>query len=327
MKNLHGLLSFVEIASVGSLAAAADLLNITPAAVSKGLTSLERQLGVRLIHRSTRRLSLTAEGVVFLDKAKTALRLLDEAVAEVSQSVEVPVGLVRISVGSGFGRRWVLPALPPLLAKYPQLTIEIDLENRPVDLIATGFDIGIRGGFIEDSSLVARRICALPVALFASPAYLREAGVPAHPNDFAEHRCISLRSATGTEPEWVFWNGRRSPVKFKPRRRLTTSDPETLLDLALSGAGIVQAGLYNAVPYLRTGRLKLLMPDIHDSGKREFVVHYPHRRYLAPRVRVVVDALLAHFAKLRELHWSVAQVFAEIPNAVAKPAPKNQVKR
>src|SRR5215813_7105327 len=159
MKQLQGLISFIEIADAGSLAAAARRLNVTPAAVSKNLLRLEEQLGVRLVQRSTRTLRLTPEGSGFLAKARAALRSLDEAVAEVSQSAAEPAGTVRISVGVSFGRHFVLPALPALTARHPQLRVEVDLDNRPVDLVARGYDIGIRGGAIKDSALVARRIC------------------------------------------------------------------------------------------------------------------------------------------------------------------------
>lgn len=128
--------------------------------MSKSLAKLEAQLGVRLLQRSTRRLSVTAEGQAFLARARAALRALDEAVAEVSQSARAPAGRVRISVGIAFGRRWLLPALPALTAAHPQLAIDVDLDNQPVDLVAQGYDIGVRGGIIEDSSLIARRICA-----------------------------------------------------------------------------------------------------------------------------------------------------------------------
>src|SRR5687767_4913992 len=178
MKQLQGLLAFVEAATTGSLTAAAERLEVTPAAVSKSLARLEAQLGVRLLNRSTRRLSLTAEGAGFLAKARLALRALDDAVDEVSQAARVPAGRVRISVGIAFGRRWVLPLLPVLTRQHPALSIELDLDNRPVDLVAEGFDIGIRGAVLEDSSLVARRVCRLPVVLVASPAYLKQAGVP-----------------------------------------------------------------------------------------------------------------------------------------------------
>ncbi len=324
MKNLQGLLAFVETAASGSLTAAAARLDISPAAVSKSLAKLEQQLGVRLLNRSTRRLSITQEGQRFLDEARAALRLLDQAVAGVSQSAQAPAGRVRISVGMAFGRRWLLPALPAITQQHPQLAIDVDLDNRPADLVAEGYDIGVRGGLIEDSSLIARRVCALPVVLLASPAYLRTAGVPGTPDDLASHRCAVARPAVGPVAPWRFLRpgGRRTDIT--PQAALTTNDPETLVDLALEGAGIVQAGLHHALPHLRDGSLKLLLPDVHDAGKREIVVHYPHRQYLAPRVRVVVDALLAHFAQAAPLHMGVAELLAQHPGCVAQAAAKSR---
>jgi len=316
MKNLQGLLAFVEAATAGSLAGAAERLDVTPAAVSKNLARLEAQLGVRLLQRSTRRLATTAEGALFLDKARAVLRGLDEAVAEVSQAARAPAGRVRISVGMAFGRRWVLPALPALAAAHPALSIEVDLDNRPVDLVAGGFDIGIRGGLVEDSSLVARRVCALPVGLFATPAYLRRAGVPTRVEDLAAHRCAAVRFASGALSVWRFGSGRPAR-EITPAAQVLCSDPESVIDLALADVGIVQAGLHHALPYLRSGRLKLLLPGVHDPGTREVVLHYPHRQYLAPRVRVVVDALLAHFAASADLQVGVADVVAAMPQCVA----------
>lgn len=319
MKNLQGLLAFVEAARAGSLRAAADRLEVTPAAVSKNLARLEQQLGVRLLQRTTRRMALTAEGEVFLDKARAALRGLDEAVAEVSQSAQVPAGRVRISVGVAFGRRWVLPLLPHLAARYPAVVLEVDLDNRPVDLAAEGFDIGIRGGFVPDSSLVARRVCHLPVGLFASPGYLRRAGVPTQVADLAGHRAAAVRFANGAVSKWSFGQGAKA-TEITPQATVLVSDPEVTLDLALADAGIVQAGLHHALPYLRSGRLKMLLPGLHNAGAREVVLHYPHRLYLAPRVRVVVDALLAHFRASADLHLTIAQVAQLLPQCVAQPA-------
>ena len=318
MKNLQGLIAFVETAGGGSLTAAAARLDVTPAAVSKNLARLEAQLGVRLFNRSTRRLALTPEGAVFLDKARTVLRGLDEAVAEVSQSAREPSGHVRVSVGMAFGRRWVLPLLPALAAAHPGLSIEVDLDNRPVDLVAEGFDIGIRGGFIKDSSLIARRLCALPVALLASPGYLRRHGVPQRVQDLAQHHAAAWRPSNGTLSVWRFGSGKRA-VEMVPPARIFSSDPESLMDLALADAGIVQAGLHHALPYLRSGRLKLLMQPLHDPGTREVVLHYPHRQYLAPRVRVVVDALLAALAIEPDLQLSAAAVAAAWPQCLAVP--------
>jgi DNA-binding transcriptional LysR family regulator len=321
MKNLQGLLAFVETAASGSLTAASLRLNLSPAAVSKSVAKLEQQLGVRLFNRSTRRLAITQEGQRFLDDARAALRLLDQAVADVTQSAPTPAGRVRISVGIGFGKRWVLPALPAITSKHPQLAIDVDLDNRPVDLVADGYDIGIRGGVIEDSSLIARRVCALPMVLVASPGYLRRAGVPAAPDDLRTHRCAGVRFASGQAAVWRFAPSRGRPIEIAPQAALTTNDPESLIDLALADAGIVQAVLHHALPHLRRGSLKLLLPGVHDPGRRETVLHYPHRQYLAPRVRVVVDALLAHLAAAPDLQCTVAQVLAANPAWVATGMP------
>jgi DNA-binding transcriptional LysR family regulator len=319
MKNLQGLLAFVETAQAGSLRAAADRLDITPAAVSKNLARLEDQLGVRLIQRSTRRLAVTAEGERFLDKARAALRQLDEAVADVSQSAREASGRVRLSVGIAFGRRWVLPALPRIAAAHPNLQFEVDLDNRPVDLVAERYDIGIRGGVIPDSSLVARRVCALPVVLLASPAYLARAGVPRTPQELDGHlHAVVRHEGTGVAP-WRFRRGRGRPLDVLPHAGITCSDPESLIEVALAQGGIVQTGLHHALPYLRSGRLKLLLHDCHDAGQREVVLHYPHRQYLAPRVRVVVDGLLQHLAAAPDLHLDVAAVVAAHPACVAAP--------
>jgi DNA-binding transcriptional LysR family regulator len=324
MKQLQGMLAFVEAADAGSLAAAAERLALTPAAVSKSLAKLEAQLGVRLMQRSTRRLALTAEGERFLDKARVALRALDDAVADVTQNAAEPTGRVRISVGHAFGRQWVLPLLPALTRAHPGLSIELDLDNRPVDLVAEGYDIGIRGGFIENSSLVARRICRLPMALVASPAYLRRRGVPGTVGDLAAHDCVAVRYPGSVPSAWVFneptARGGRRRLELQPQPRLTVSDPEAVLDLALAGAGIVQAGLHHALPYVRSGRLKLLMVDQHDAGEREVVLHYPHRRHLAPRVRVVVASLLERLGGPSDLHLSAKAFLATQPDAAAASA-------
>jgi DNA-binding transcriptional LysR family regulator len=310
MKQLQGMLAFVETASSGSLTAAAERLEVTPAAVSKSLARLEEQLGVRLLNRSTRRIALTAEGAGFLAKARLALRALDDAVADVSQAARTPAGRVRISVGVSFGRRWVLPVLPALTQRHPELSIEVDLDNRPVDLVAEGFDVGIRGGIVEDSSLVARRICRLPLVLVATPAYLKQAGVPASVDELAGHRCAAVRyPATGTTP-WGFVRPGGRRIDFTPDAALAVSDPEALIDLVLAHAGIAQTGLHHALPFLRSGRLKVVMHGLHDPGEREFVLHYPHRQYLAPRVRVVVEALLAHFAQSADLHLGADDIAA-----------------
>lgn len=305
--NMAGLIAFVEAARLGSLSAAARKLELTPAAVSRNVLKLEGELGVRLFNRSTRRLRLTAEGELFLVHAERALLGLDAAVAEVSAAGQAPVGKVRISVGASFGRHWIVPALPALIARYPGLRVEIDLENRPVDLVAEGFDIGIRGGFMRDSSLIARRICGLPVVLVASPDYLARHGVPQSVDALAAHAAIVVRFPSGTMSLWQF-AAEDGVVDHLPEARILVSDPEAAVDLAVAGAGIAQAGIYHVAAYLRQGLLKVLLPERHLPGERQIVLHYPHRQYLAPRVRVTVDHLLEHCLAASDLHLSKADL-------------------
>jgi DNA-binding transcriptional LysR family regulator len=320
MKQLQGLLAFVEAATCGSLTLAAKRLEVTPAAVSKSVLKLEAQLGVRLFNRTTRRIVLTDEGARFLGDTRGALRMLDEAVANVSRSATEPAGRVRISVGIAFGRKWVLPAMPRLLAKHPALKVEVDLENRPVDLVAEGYDIGIRGGTIEDSALIARRICKLPVVLVASPGYLKHAGIPAKPADLAAHRCLGVRLRGNAPSAWLFKRAvdGRGKKSFTPDAFLSVNEPEAILDPAMAGAGIAQIALHHVVSHLRAGRLKIVLNEQHDSGSREYVLHYPHRQFLAPRVRVVVSTLLDAFRDAKDLAIGVDAFIAERPDAVAR---------
>jgi DNA-binding transcriptional LysR family regulator len=309
MKNLQGLVSFVESAAGGSFTAAAKRLELTPAAVSKNVIKLEQQLQVRLFNRSTRRLKLTGEGEAFLAKAIEALRLLDDAVNEVTQAGGDAAGRVRISAGISFGRRHVMPLLPVLAQQHPRLQLELNLDNRAVDLVAEGFDIGLRGGFVRDSSLVARRVAHLQVVLVASPAYLRRHGVPGTPAELPSHQLLGVRFSSGQVAVWRFRKGTGraggTVTEWEPGAQVSVSDPDSLVDLALAGHGIAQIGLHHVAPYLRSGRLKVLLHGQHDPGEREIVLHYPHRQFLSTRVRVVVDGLLAHFKVAHDLHLDV----------------------
>lgn len=292
MPRMQRLVAFAESAATGSFSAAARKLDITPAAVSKSVLRLEEELGLRLFNRSTRQLRLTHEGERFLARVAPGLRSLDEAVAEVAQGVEAPRGRVRISAPLGFGRRYVLPCLPSIGTHHPLVQVHLSLENRQVDLVAEGFDIGVRGGILEDSGLVARRVAKLPLVLVASPAYLRSRGVPRREADLAGHQAVGVRLDSGVEIPWAFRDrgGRVRQVRLDAAR-LWISDPEAALDAALLHAGIAQVGLHHAMPFLRSGRLKAVLVGQHDPGDREIALYYAHRQYLAPRVRVVVDAL------------------------------------
>lgn len=292
MRNMQGLVSFVDTAIAGSFSAAADRLSITPAAVGKNVARLEKELGVRLFQRTTRRVALTAEGEAFFEQASEALQQLDRAVDDVKAFADAPKGLVRISCGMAFGRRFVLPLLPKLAQRHPQLDVELGLENRPVDLIDAGIDIAIRGGIAGAPGVVARPLGALAMVLVASPGYLRKFGVPRAAGDLRQHHLLGTRFASGEVAPWSFRRHTGLPgAAWLPSARVWTSDPDAALDVAAAGEGICQAALMHAAPLLRSGRLQLVLNDHVDHGTRQMQVCYAHRS-VSKRVRVVVDALM-----------------------------------
>lgn len=302
-QRVRAVLSFVQTVETGSFAGAARVLGISNAAVSKNVAGLERALGVRLLNRTTRKLSLTEEGNVFLRQARIALEALDLAVdAVASQRMEIS-GQVRISSSAAFGRDHLLPALPGLLSRYPQLAVEVDFDDRVVDLVGGGYDLAVRGGHIADSALVARPICHLRMVLVASPAYLEQAGIPRSPDQLAEHRLITRRFLGGKVSPWSFrdHDGVISSLNLE-RACLTLSAPEALTEAARMHAGIAQVGVHHAWPYLQSGQLKVLLLGQHDPGAYELVLQYPHRALMAPRVKACIDYLLAEFARTPALH-------------------------
>jgi DNA-binding transcriptional LysR family regulator len=274
------------------LRAAAEL-DVSPQAVASAVARLESALGVRLLNRSTRSMALTEEGTKLLPLALDALQRLADAVQSATSGAG-PLGTVRISVGSGFARRYLLPELAGLRQRYPDIHIELAMDDRQVDMVRDGFDIVIRGAVLADASVVSRRICQLTTVLVASPAYLAQAGVPRQPRDLLQHQLISLRFLSSQISPWAF-DHEGAPLVLEPKGSLALSDPETVVQAALLGLGIGSIGLHHALPYLRSGELKVLLHKSFQSAPREVALQYPHRDNLAPRVRAVANHLLAAF--------------------------------
>ncbi len=310
-QRVRAIQSFVETANSGSFAAAARLLGVSAAAISKNVAGLEHSLGVRLMNRTTRTLSLTDEGALFLRQASVALEALKSAGDALAAHRSEISGHVRISTSSAFGLDHLLPALPELQANYPLLTVEVDFDDRVVDLVKDGYDLALRGGQIRDSGFIARSICRLNMVLVASPSYLAKFGVPQTPDDLAKHRLIVRR----------FLGGRISPWQFKQQSGevrgvdlshavLMLSAPEALTKSAVAGMGIAQVAVHHAWQYLQNGQLHALLIGQHDHGDYEMVLQYPHRALIAPRVKATVEFLLSKFAKDSALHVQLPQLQA-----------------
>ena len=296
-------LSFVQAADRGGFAAAARVLGISAAAVSKNVAGLEKVLGVRLMNRTTRTVSLTEEGEAFLRQARIALEALDRATEAVIAHRAAPTGNVRISTSVGFGCEQLTPILPGLLERYPGLSVEVDFDDRVVDLIHDRYDMALRGGRIVDSSLVSRPICRFNLVVVAAPSYLDRYGMPRRPEDLAQHRLLTRRFLGGRVAPWDFLNEDGSITTFDTGAAvMTLSSPEAVTQAAVSGVGIANVGVHHAWKHLLSGQLKVLLLDWHHPGSFEMTLQYPHRALVAPRVRVTVDYLLESFARLEELH-------------------------
>lgn len=308
-QRLHSVLYFVQAADAGSFAAAARLLDVSSPAISKNVAALEKALGVRLMNRTTRTLSLTDEGAAFLKKARIALEALDSAVDAVAAQRSEISGNVRVSTSAAFGRDQLIPALPGLLTRFPALSVEVDCDDRVIDLVRDGYDLALRGGRIADSALVSRPVCRLNMVLVAAPEYLKREGVPGSPQELGRHRLIVRRFLGGRVSPWNFRDadGTISTLDIESAA-VTLSAPETLAQAASLGLGIAQVGVHHAWKYLVTGELKLVLLGWHDPGSYEMVMQYPHRALMAPRVRAVIDYLLAAFAQDQALHVPISDL-------------------
>jgi DNA-binding transcriptional LysR family regulator len=291
MDSIRGVLGFVKTVAAGSFAGAAKELGITPVAVSKNVRRLESELGVRLLQRSTRKLSLTEEGRLFHERCSGPLQALEHAHAAAKDKRGVPAGIVRVTSVSPFGRSYVVPLLPEFSRRCPQVRIELDLDDSVSDMIAQRYDVGIRIGELRDSSMVVREIAPIPFVVCAAPSYLAANGTPRTPDELVAHNCLRLRSpTTGRALGWVLGHG---PSRTAPAvdGDLVSNDMTALVTAALHGQGLACAPLPLVLPLLRAGALVPLLPDWLGHGAQVYL-HYPNRRNLPARVRSFVDFLL-----------------------------------
>ncbi|MGF6292106.1 LysR family transcriptional regulator [Paraburkholderia youngii] len=311
MPEIRNLQPFVQAVRCGSFIAAATRLQVTPPAVSKSIAALERELGVRLFNRTTRKLSLTSEGRQFFQRVAPLLSQLDEAVADVRRSPEHPEGVIKVSVTPTFGRHCLTPVIAAFLQRYPLVEIDISYDEVAPSLVNDGVDVSIQHARGRGTNHVSRPLCDYPIVLVASQDYLERKGVPQSPDQLAAHDFIGIRMPFGLAalhlerlPGGTRKRTNRGEKAFihHPRGRLTVAgQPDTSLIAALSGAGITPSSVPVVLPYLHSGALKIVLPDYRVRGDEaegagpRIYVHYPHRQYLPAKVRVFVDYLLERF--------------------------------
>jgi DNA-binding transcriptional LysR family regulator len=298
MDGFSDLAFFSLLIKHGSLAAAAQELGITPPAVSKRLAAIERRLGVRLLQRTTRRIGLTPEGETYLLEGARVLEELETLEQRVTGSNAAPKGLLRVSATLGFGRKHIAPALSKFVRRYQDVQIQLQLTERPVNLVEQGFDLQVRLGELPDVRLTARLLAHNRRVLCASPAYLRRAGVPASPRELARHACLFIRESDETFGTWHLRAGARNET-VKVQGPLAANDGECVLAWALEGHGILIRSMWEAAPMLRSGRLKPVLEEWSLPSADIYAV-FPTRAHLSAKTRALVDFLLVAFEDHRK---------------------------
>ncbi|SFY11447.1 LysR family transcriptional regulator [Pseudomonas sp. NFACC36] len=297
METFSSIECFVRSAEVGSFAEAARRLSITPAAVGKNVARLEARLGVRLFQRSTRRLTLTEAGHLFLSEVSGSLNTIQNAVANLASAGGQPAGTLKVSMGTAFGRLYVVPLLGEFLRRFPAISPDWHFDNRQVDLIGQGFDAAIGGGFELPQGVVARKLAVAHRVLVASPGYLQEHAAVLEPDDLANHQGILIRSPqTGRIRSWQLTSrtGQHSLLMLKAR--MTMSDSEADCAAAAQGLGIGLVSMPVAVPFLESGELQRVLPDWYvDDGN--ISIYYAEHKLLPGKTRAFVDFIIEQFAE------------------------------
>jgi DNA-binding transcriptional LysR family regulator len=292
MDRFEEMRAFVAVVDQGSFVAAADALQSSKSAVSRLVGELESRLGVRLLHRTTRRLSLTEDGQVFHARCQELLNSVDEAEAEITAHAGEAVGRLKISAPVTFGLTHLAPQWPKFLARHPRVTMEVALSDRFVDLVEEGFDAAVRIARLPSSSLVSRKLASTRLTLCASPAYLASHGAPQHLSELAEHSVID-HSLQVTRDQWQF-EGPEGPVIAKVNPRLLTNSGDTCCEAAVQGLGIVLQPDFLVNPHLASGALVELLPS-YRSIELGISLVYPSRRHVSAKLRALIDHLVEAF--------------------------------
>lgn len=294
MDALSDLAFFSLLVKHGNLSAAARELGLTPPAVSTRLANLERRLGVRLLNRTTRRVSVTQEGELYLAEGGRILADLEALERNVASARAQPRGLLRLNATFGFGRAHIVPAVADFVRQYPDVEVQMRLTDRPVSLLDEGFDVAVRFGEIPDARLTARKIASNRRLLCASPQYLAAHGEPRAPGDLQRHRCIVVRENDVAYGTWHLRAGQRVET-VKVRGPLSSNDGQSALEWALAGHGIVMRSEWETAAYLRSGRLRQVLPD-WDTPPADIHALYPERLNLPAKTVAFVDFLVQRFA-------------------------------
>lgn len=289
MDRIGDIALFLRVLDLGSISAAARTLDLSAAVASQRLKRLERELGVRLLHRTTRRLHPTPEGLLLAEQGRVLVEDLEALADGLRRTGSGVAGTLRVTLSPTFGRLYISPLLPEFMALHPGVRVSVDLDDAKVDLVSAGMDLAIRIGDLDDSTLVARQLAVNRRVLCASPAYLAQHGHPATPADLASHECLLLVGRQGRQDMWRLRDG-TNEIAVRVAGRIESNQGELLRDAAVAGLGIALHSTWHVCDDLRTGRLQVVLPDypVPETGIHAVM---PQRRLVPPRVRAFVDFL------------------------------------
>jgi len=288
--NIDHLKLFIRIAATQNISAAGNELGLSPAVASSYINKLEKSLGVRLLHRTTRQVSLTEEGKSFLPHAEDVLASVEAARSAVGAGETIPSGTLRIAAPASFARMHLVPALKDFTERYPNLTLDLRLSDTIVDMVEGGFDVAVRNAELKDSNLIARRLAPDSRVLCASPDYISRHGVPATPDDIKNHHCITL---TGLET-WHF----QTPfgdLGIRPNSQIRMDNGEAVRDACALGLGLTINSTWSAYELLAQGKLVTVLEDFPLVSNTAIWAVYPSSRLLAPKVSVFIEYLIQQF--------------------------------
>lgn len=303
MDRLANMEAFVRVAETKSFSEAARRLRSSKSLISRQVAALEEELGVRLFHRTTRSLSLTDEGRGYHTQVTRILSEIEEANMSVSQSQAAPRGRLRVSAPMSFGILHLAPAIRDFLTRYPEVELDLSLNDRYVDVVDEGFDLAIRIGRLTDSSLVARKLARHRMILCASPDYLKQHNAPKDPDDLKRHQCLCY-STNSLAPEWLFVTKDGKPWPVAIAGRLHANNGDVLRTAALQGLGIIYLPSFIVGADVQASALVSLLPEFVPTDSAIHAV-YPHTRHLSPKVRAFIDFLAERYGP--RPHWDLME--------------------
>lgn len=299
MDLFQGMRAFAAVVDSGSFVKAADQLSMSKSAVTAHIGDLERRLAVRLLQRTTRRLSLTDDGAAYLEHCRRVLADIDETIGTLSRGRATPRGRLRVDAVTAFGVQYIMPALPRFTEQYPEVEVILTLNDQVVDLIAENVDVAIRVGHLQDASFVARRVYETPHVICAAPSYLERFGMPESPDDLVRHQCLGMYLMTAARvAPWIFErDGERR--EWMPNSRITVSSTEALIPAMIAGTGIgyLVEGLLGRP--LAARELIPILTDWVRKDKLPVSVVYPHNRHLSAKTRAFVEFVAGLFPRER----------------------------